>query len=883
MDLKKISISHKILIVTLLLTILPVTIVGFYAYEQTEAGTWSQLEDYLNDQLFLEKLYIESTFSLAQDKVNSDLGVARTVFYSNGNPAIVEGKMVLGDESVADGHLEIVDGKFSIEDGHVVNYNYEIVDDIQSMVGGTATVFQVIDNEAVRISTNVIKNDGNRAVGTIVSQPVYDTVVNKGETFYGRAWVVNTWYLTAYEPIRNSAGEIIGILYVGVLEDPFIDTINDHIGGIVVGETGYIYIMDSKGNLISHPSIEGESLYEYGFAKEIINHKEGIIAYEWEGQKKIAGYTYYEPNDWYIVSNTYYEEFAGPLLAIRNSLIMAVLVFVILGILAAFILSRSISDGIQKIVTDFDDITNATLLGKLDRRANVDIDIDFEMIPRSFNQVLDAVEENEEKLQAFIDNVPVGIFRTNSDGKVLQANPEMVRIIGRGSKEEVLEYMQNVGKQLYIDQKRRDELINILAKQGHVENFEFEALRADGKHAWLMINARTNIKSKSDDNPFLIDGFILDITERKMAEKELIRTEMQLRTAQSVGRVGSWEIDLNTNKIDASDEARRIYGLEGVELTIEKIRSLPLQEYRPILDKALNDLINKNVPYDVEFKIKKATDDEVYYIRSIAEYFTERNVVIGLVQDITERKKVELALIQAKALAEESNQIKSEFIANMSHELRTPLNAVIGFSQILNEQIFGDLNEKQINYTSNILKSGKHLLELINDILDISKIESGNMEYAPEIIDLREVMDETITLMDPLIKEKSIDFEVNMEFKKLEINVDKIKIKQIMYNLLSNAIKFTDVTGKIWLDSKIINGNVQISISDNGIGIPLEKQKTIFDSFKQASSFTSRTHGGTGLGLAIAKYYIEMHSGEIDVESEVDKGSTFTFTIPIDS
>jgi PAS domain S-box-containing protein len=863
MNFKNISIRHKILLVTLLLTILPVTIVGFYAYEQTEAGTLSQLEEYLNDQLFLENVYIESTFSLAQDKVNSDLEVARAVFYSNGNPKIVDGQMILGED-------------------YVVNNNFEIVDNVKNMVGGTATVFQVMDGEAVRISTNVIKNDGNRAVGTTVSQPVYDTVVNKGEMFYGRAWVVNAWYLTAYEPIRNSAGEIIGILYVGILEEPFSSTIRDHLGGVVVGETGYVYIMDSEGNLVLHPSIEGENVYEHGFAKDIINNKEGIIVYEWEGREKIAGYTYYEPNDWYIVSSTYYEEFAGPLLAIRNSLIMAVLVFVVLGVLAAFLLSRSISGGIQKIVTDFDDITNATLQGKLDKRANIDIGVDFEAIPRSFNQVLDAVKENEEKLQAFIDNVPVGIFRTNSDGKVLQANPEMVRIIGRGSKEEVLEYMQNVGEQLYVNQERRDELINVLVKMGHVENFEFEALHADGKHIWLMINARTNVKSKLGDNPFLIDGFILDITERKMAEMELLRTEMQLRTAQSVGSVGSWEIDLNTNTIDASDEARGIYGLEGVELTIEKIRSLSLKEYRPILDKALNNLINKNMPYDVEFKIKKATDDEVHDIHAIAEYFAERNVVIGMIQDITERKKVELALLQAKALAEEANQIKSEFIANMSHELRTPLNAVIGFSQMLNEQIFGDLNEKQINYTSNILKSGKHLLELINDILDISKIESGNMEYAPEIIDIQEVMNEIITLMDPLIKKKSIDFEANVEFEKLEINADKIKVKQILYNLLSNAIKFTDVNGKIWLDSKIMNGNVQISVSDNGIGIPLEQQKPIFDSFKQASSFTSRTHGGTGLGLSIAKHYVEMHSGEIHVESELGKGSTFTFTMPID-
>lgn len=184
---------------------------------------------------------------------------------------------------------------------------------------------------------------------------------------------------------------------------------------------------------------------------------------------------------------------------------------------------------------------------------------------------------------------------------------------------------------------------------------------------------------------------------------------------------------------------------------------------------------------------------------------------------------------------------------------------------------------------SNINKSGNHLLELINDILDISKIESGNMEYAPGIIDIKEVMDEIIILTEPLIKEKNLEFESISKFDKLEANADKMKIKQIIYNLLSNAIKFTPENGKVWIDSEILNGNVQVSVSDNGIGIPIEDQKAIFDAFKQVNSSSNRTHGGTGLGLAIVKYYVEMHSGEIHVQSEVGRGSKFTFTIPINN
>ncbi|SDG35628.1 Methyl-accepting chemotaxis protein [Methanolobus vulcani] len=389
MDLHKIRISQKIMAVALLLTILPVTIVGFYAYEQTAAGTLAQLEDSLEGQMLIEKDYVDSTFSLAQDKVNSDLGVARSLFYAKGDPSIVDGQLVLGGD-------------------YVVNGNYEIVDNIKSMVGGTATVFQVENGEAVRISTNVINDAGERAVGTTVSQPVYDTVVNNAETFYGKAWVVNAWYLTAYEPIMDSSGKIIGILYVGVLEDPFINTIREHMAQIVVGETGYVYVMDSQGNLILHPNMEGQNLFDQAFAKEIISTKEGTIEYDWEGREKIASFTYYEPNDWYIVSSSYVEEFEGPLMAIKNSLIVAVLIFIILGALAAFFLSRSISGGIGKIVTDFEDMANATMMGQLDRRANTDVGIDFEAIPRGFNQVLDAVIMPLNVAAEYVDRISKG-------------------------------------------------------------------------------------------------------------------------------------------------------------------------------------------------------------------------------------------------------------------------------------------------------------------------------------------------------------------------------------------------------------------------------------------------------------------------------------------
>ncbi|WP_340818391.1 Cache 3/Cache 2 fusion domain-containing protein [Methanolobus sp. WCC4] len=814
----------------------------------------------MNDQLLIEKVYIESTFSLAQDKVSSDLGVARTVFYSKGDPEIINGQMVLGED-------------------YVVNNNFEIVDNVKNMVGGTATVFQVLDGEAVRISTNVITNEGERAVGTIVSQPVYDTVVNKGETFYGRAWVVNAWYLTAYEPIRNSAGEIIGILYVGVLEEPFISTIRDHIDEIVVGETGYIYIMDSEGDIIIHPGLEGENVYEYDFAKDIINNKEGIIAYEWEGRDKIAGYTYYEPSDWHIVSTTYYEEFADPLLAIRNSIIMAVLVFVILGVLAAFLLSRSISGGIQKIVTEFDDITNATIQGKLDRRANIDVGVDLEAIPRGFNQVLDAVEENEEKLSAMVTNISDVIAIIDKNGVNRYKSPNVEKLFGWKPEELVGNF---AWEQIHPDDvaKAQAALHGISTEPKATTSIEARYRCKDGDYKWAEFIG-INLFDETAINGFLVN--YRDISERKESEKAIRDREEQYRALFTEAPISIIIHDRESGEIiDANPKTCEMYGLSSLEqLKANEFWTDPPYSF----NEALN-LIHKAATegtQELEWLSINAENEYFWqHVRLSPVTINDVERIMATTIDITERKQAEMALLQAKALAEESNKTKSEFIANMSHELRTPLNSVIGFSQILNDKIFGDLNEKQMHYTSNILTSGKHLLELINAILDISKIESGNMELTPEMIDMQEVIYEITSVMDPLMKEKSIGFRINTEFEKLEINADRMKLKQILYNLLSNAIKFTPENGKVWMDTKILNDSVQISVCDNGIGIPLDKQKAIFDPFKQVSSFANRSHDGTGLGLAITKHYIEMHSGDICVESEIGKGSTFTFTLPID-
>jgi PAS domain S-box-containing protein len=502
----------------------------------------------------------------------------------------------------------------------------------------------------------------------------------------------------------------------------------------------------------------------------------------------------------------------------------------------------------------------------------------------------------------------------------------------------------------------------------------------------------------------LLYYIVHDITERKLAEEELRRKEMQLRTAQKVGHVGSWEIDFNSGKVDASEEARNIYGLEGEQLTIERIQQIVLPQYRPLLDKALSELVEENLPYDVQFGIIRQRCGNIRFIHSVAEYHTERNVVTGMIRDITEhkrseealaeeaawrrilmeqsrdgiviidqdgkvfeanpryaemlgysheemqtlhiwdwdihytreqllemlqladskgilhetrqrrkngtlidveinanaaifgprklsfcvcrdvteRKQAEEELLNAKLAAEAANRIKGEFLATMSHELRTPLNSIIGFSEILLVGMFGSLNEKQASYVNYVLMGGKHLLNLINDILDLSKVEAGKMELDCEKFYLSDAIAEIKTIISPLAIKKNIHLDVRIDSQLGTIDADKTKFKQILYNLISNSIKFTDEKGYVTIEAHRSGALVQVSISDTGIGIAKNDMDKLFQPFKQLNPCLNRKYEGTGLGLALVKKFVEMHGGKIRVESKIGEGSIFTFVIPLE-
>lgn len=261
----------------------------------------------------------------------------------------------------------------------------------------------------------------------------------------------------------------------------------------------------------------------------------------------------------------------------------------------------------------------------------------------------------------------------------------------------------------------------------------------------------------------------------------------------------------------------------------------------------------------------------------------EDGKIIGILEtcrDITEKKEAE-KLLQEKQLAEIANKTKSEFLANMSHELRTPLNSIIGFSDLLYEQAYGELNKKQLRSVRNISQSGKHLLNLINNILDLSKIEAGKMELDYKEFRLDDKLKAIKNLLSPIADKKNVKIVINTDNKLTTICADEARFAQIMYNLLDNAIKFSYENGFIKIGARKKGKFVEITVKDTGAGIKPEDQKKLFKPFSQVDFFSSKEYQGAGLGLSLVKQIVHLHHGYIWFRSNPDEGSIFAFAIPI--
>ena len=407
------------------------------------------------------------------------------------------------------------------------------------------------------------------------------------------------------------------------------------------------------------------------------------------------------------------------------------------------------------------------------------------------------------------------------------------------------------------------------------------------------------------------------LLHRDRIEKSIRRNEEKYRLiAENISDI-VWTMDQDLKPTFVSPSIKFILGYtthEAMGTPLEKI--LTPSSYKKILNviRDVNPVVaeNKYHPRPIEIEMMKKDGSIVSCEATNLPLLSENNQLIGFIgvtRDISQRKKFEAEIIRSKEIAEQANEAKSEFLANMSHELRTPLNHIIGFTEMVVDKHFGDLNENQEEFLNDALSSSKHLLALINDILDISKVEAGKQSVKLEKINLATQLDNGLLMVKEKTINEHIDTSVQIDGCPEYIWADQRKFKQILYNLLSNAVKFTPIGGKIKifadhliqsdnklkghngsiLNTKIDNGKetashktyIGISVRDNGIGISAENLEKVFQPFMQIESSASKKYQGTGLGLALVKQFVELHGGKVWAESRgLGNGSAVTFILP---
>jgi len=493
------------------------------------------------------------------------------------------------------------------------------------------------------------------------------------------------------------------------------------------------------------------------------------------------------------------------------------------------------------------------------------------------------LKESEEKYRSMVNNLDLGFYQVDWDGNLLNYNPAFASLFGFEPDEDITNI--NV-KKFWQDPNERGIYLNELNKDGFIKNYLVHSKKRDGQKIVLQLNS--HLIKNIDEKPIKIQGVISDITEKFDLEQKVKESESRYRNLIESVPFSIALIDQGGKVIYCNPATEKLLGYKREELIGNEFRSLPVinQKYLPMMLKRFKKVANGEIlpPFDVELNKKDGSLIWIKYQTSLVklgDYF----LIQAVLNDITERKSADLLIQEEIQKLKELDQIRKDLISRVSHELKTPLVSICGGSELLLELFGSDIKEEARELAEIIGKGGTRLKNLVDNLVDVTRIEYNKFELEIELINISDVLQDCAKEMMYLIKKREINFQLDLP-DTLIVNIDRVRIEQVVLNILSNAIKNTPPNGKVVMKLTKKKEWVEFLVNDSGIGLTREEMDRIFTRFGKIERYGPGLEyidiQGSGLGLFISKEIIDLHKGHIWAESGGrDKGSTFTIKLPI--
>jgi len=942
---KDLKIRTKLVSVSLFLVLVPLLCVSALSLQRFGKALKEAAEEDLKHLVRNVETMCKVQLEVIQSKVASDLNVARDILYRHGREITVVEEKTFHFDAANQFTNEVVPVDVPLwKIGDIpLTADSQVVDEVQQLVGGTCTIFQRIRGDRLlRIATNVIGRNGKRGIATFIppESPVTKAILN-GDTYRGRAYVVDDWYITAYEPIKNESGQVIGALYVGVKEHS-AHFLKKEIKDIKVGETGYVYIIDSEGTLRIHPAREGANIldskdssgFQYiramiGSALKLKEGDVGTIRYPWvnpelgetKPRMKILKYTYFEPWDWIIAAGTYEEEIYQSLHATQRFII---LIFAV-ALFLAFSLTITVSKVLTRPIQELTEVTTKMVGGDYSQRVSVRGADEVGVLGTAFNRMIAQIQnytsnlekmvrartqelsESREKyreISRFLNTIldsstKYAIIAVDFYGTIMEFNKGAEELFGY-KKEELL-HKENIGITILAEDRERgiQETMSKRTRTEGVCELEMIRVRKNGQR----FPALTTVTAMMDPSGKVL-GFVeivRDITVRKNLERELTKTTEFLENIMDSSVDGILTTDLKGMPTYANRAMQEMLKYSKEEILSRHVSSFYVKGIEQARD-IMNLLREGQRAEHYEMEVLRRDGKTLTILTSLFLLQNEDKQVIGtagIFKDITEQKALEAELQAAQVRLVEASKMRAlgELVAGVAHELNNPLMASQTILHVIMKNVPPDWSEKE--RLDLIGRCNDRIAKIVDHLREFSR--QTKSEFTE--LDINQPVENALLITEQQLLNHGICVVRNLASGLPKVLGDSNQLEQVFLNLISNARDAMDGSGgpqkEITITSFLseeegaklkwhhsgrssevggcIEPCVVVSVKDTGMGIRQEDFDKIFEPF-----FTTKPSGkGTGLGLSLCYGIVEAHHGRIDVKSREGEGTEVRVYLPV--